>query len=47
MRYLFINGYAEHFPKKTIDFFVDLTEMTIKRRKNKEQVLIDILKKGF
>jgi hypothetical protein len=40
MKYLFKHGYTEHFPQKTIDFFVDLTEMTIKRRKNKEQVFI-------
>lgn len=43
MKYLFKNGYTEHFPQKTIDFFVDLTEMTIKRRKNKEQHRSDFI----
>ena len=38
MNYLFRHGYAEHFPQKTIDFFVDLTELTINRRRKKEQV---------
>lgn len=28
----------EFFPKKTIDFFTDFIEVTINRRKNKEQV---------
>jgi hypothetical protein len=38
---LFKANFAEFIPKKTIQFFVELIEITIERRRKKEQVSLN------
>ena len=40
---LFKTGIIEHIPKKAIEFFVELVEITIQRRRLKEQVIRELL----